>query len=225
MVRRVSFIVRDVAFLSYNAEHMKKGLFIVLEGGDGSGKDTQVALLQKELAAEYLFVRDPGSTEIGTKIREIVLHDERVAYQTELLMYLAARVQLAEECIKPALEKGTHVISQRFDLSTIAYQIYGRERHDLLAFVKDMSAYALGGLVPDLLIFLDCSPEEGIRRVHAMEAAPDRFEREHIAFHERVYEGYKQHLNDYPHHIVVDARKPKGDVYQDVLQAIQQVTQ
>ena len=206
---------------------MKKeteGKFIVIEGGDGAGKGTQIALLKKELGEEkYLFVRDPGSTDIGKKIREIVLHDERVSRPTELLMYLAARVQLAEEIIKPTLEKGVHVISHRFDLSTIAYQIYGRERLDLLQFVQQMSEYALGGLVPDLVVFLDCPPEEGIRRVLEMSTTPDRFEREKIAFHQRVYGGYKKHITDYPRNITVDALQKEDEVLKEVLNAIQEV--
>ena len=103
---------------------MAPGTFIVFEGGDGAGKDTQIELLHTKFdPARFVFVRDPGSTEIGQKLREIVLHDKRIARTAELLIYLAARVQLAEEKIRPALERGINVISNRFDLSTIAYQI------------------------------------------------------------------------------------------------------
>jgi dTMP kinase len=200
---------------------MEQGRFIVFEGGDGSGKDTQVALLQmhvekKGMKEQFLFVRDPGSTEIGTRLREIVLHDRRVSRTAELLMYLAARVQLAEERIRPALEKGMTVVSNRFDLSTIAYQIYGRERLELLTFVKQMSEYALGGIRPDTVVLLDCLPEIALRR--AAEAGElDRFEAEKLAFHERVRAGYHAHIGEYPEHFIIDATHSIEDIHSEVL--------
>lgn len=201
-----------------------KGRFIVFEGGEGAGKDTQIELLRvelerRELVSNYLFVRDPGSTEIGTKLREIVLHDHRVALTAELLMYLAARVQLAEEKIRPALDMGQNVISNRFDLSTIAYQIFGRERTGLLPFVKQMSEYALGGIRPDVIVFLDCPPEVGLRRA-ANAGELDRFESEKLAFHERVRTGYLMHLKEYPEHHMIDATRSREEVHGDVLSAL-----
>lgn len=197
-----------------------RGRFIVFEGGEGGGKDTQIELLQKELPQErYLFVRDPGSTEIGTKLRDIVLHDKRVARTAELLMYLAARVQLAEEKIRPALEAGITVISNRFDLSTVAYQIYGRERLDLLSFVRSMSEFALGGVRPDVVILLDVPPEVGLRRAR-MVGAPDRFESEELAFHERVRQGYHAHIREYPEHHIIDAARSIAVVHEEVRAAL-----
>lgn len=203
---------------------MSNGKFIVFEGGDGAGKDTQIELLRARLEREgtidqYVFVRDPGSTEIGTKLREIVLHDRRVARTAELLMYLAARVQLAEEKIRPALEAGITVISNRFDLSTIAYQIYGRQRLELLTFVKQMSEYALGGVRPDVVVLLDCPPELGLRRA-AKAGALDRFETEKIAFHERVRAGYHAHVHEYPEYHVIDATQSTEAVASEVARAL-----
>lgn len=200
------------------------GRFIVFEGGEGAGKDTQIDLLRALFERQgtidrYLFVRDPGSTEIGTKLREIVLHDRRVARTAELLMYLAARVQLVEEKIRPALEAGMTVISNRFDLSTTAYQIYGRERTDLLPFVKQMSEYALGGVRPDAIVFLDCPPEVGLRRAAAA-GGLDRFETEKIAFHERVRAGYLAHVGEYPEHHLIDAARSREEVHADVLRSL-----
>jgi dTMP kinase len=201
---------------------MTRGKFIVIEGGDGAGKDTQIDLLKGNLPEEkFLFVRDPGSTEIGLALREIVLHNKQVSRPAELLMYLASRVQLAEEKIKPALERGIHVISNRFDLSTIAYQIYGRERHDLLEFVKQLSNFALGGLRPDLVILLDCPPSVGLARI--AEKEHDRFESEKLAFHERVYEGYRKHIGDYSHKSI-DATRTPEDVHKEVLEAVTKLT-
>jgi dTMP kinase len=203
---------------------MNPGRFIVFEGGDGAGKDTQIEMLRAALAARgalsgYAFVRDPGSTEIGMKLREIVLHDTRVSRTAELLMYLAARVQLAEEKIRPALEQGITVVSNRFDLSTIAYQIYGRERLELLSFVKQMSEYALGGIRPDVVLLLDCPPDVGLARA-AKAGDLDRFEAEKRAFHERVRTGYRAHIAEYPAHYVIDATRSKEEVHTEVLRLL-----
>jgi dTMP kinase len=198
-----------------------KRRFIVFEGGDGAGKDTQIAMLEKYLVEkgvreQYVFVRDPGSTEIGTQLREIVLHDARVSRTAELLMYLAARVQLAHERIRPALEAGKVVVSNRFDLSTIAYQIYGRERLELLTFVKQMSEYALGGIRPDTVLLLDCPPDVGLRRAKAA-GELDRFEEEKLSFHERVRQGYHAHIAEYPEHHIIDATVDVHLVHEQVL--------
>jgi dTMP kinase len=199
---------------------MERGRFIVFEGGDGSGKDTQIELLKNHLGEEgHVFVRDPGSTDIGTKLREIVLHDKRVARTAELLMYLAARVQLAEEKIRPAIEAGKTVISNRFDLSTIAYQIYGRERLELLSFVKQMSECALGGVRPDVVLLLDCPPDIALRRA-ANAGELDRFETEKLAFHERVRTGYHAHIHEYPEHHVIDATMSVEEVHAEVVRAL-----
>ncbi|MFM2374600.1 MAG: thymidylate kinase [Candidatus Parcubacteria bacterium] len=203
---------------------MERGRFIVFEGGDGSGKDTQIERLRlhietQGLLNQYVFVRDPGSTDIGQQLREIVLHDKRVARTAELLMYLAARVQLAEEKIRPAIEAGIHVVSNRFDLSTIAYQIYGRERLELLTFVKQMSEYALGGVRPDIVLLLDCPPEIALRR-RAEASELDRFEQEKLAFHERVRAGYHAHLGEYAEHYIIDATQHIDKVHHDVLAAL-----
>jgi len=212
---------------------MTHGKFIVIEGGDGAGKDTQIALLKKEFGGsaeasakageeKILFVKDPGGTDIGTNLREIVLHNERVTRSAEFLIYLASRAQLVEEKIKPALKSGKDVISNRFDISTIAYQIYGRERTDMLDLTKRMSDFACGGLRPDLIVFLDCPPELGLRRALLSGEKIDRFEKEKIAFHTRVREGYTKHLPDY-NHVVIDGTRPIQEVFTDVLEAVREV--
>lgn len=197
-----------------------KGKFIVIEGGDGAGKDTQIDLLKQKLGEEkFLFVKDPGSTDVGMKLRELLLFNNSVTKRTELLLYLAARVQLMEERIQPALLKGTHVISNRFDLSTFAYQIYGRDRKEHLTFVQELSEYALSGTKPDLVIYLDCPPEEGLKRLMEEGERMDKFEKEKIEFHKRVHEGYRKHLPEY-NHVIIDATKSIGEVYKEVETAI-----
>jgi dTMP kinase len=196
------------------------GKFIVIEGGDGSGKDTQINKLREALGREkFLFVKDPGDTEIGLLLRNIVLYNDAITPQAELLLYLASRAQLTEEKIRPALERGIHVISNRFSPSTIAYQIYGRQRMDDMELLKIMSEYVLKGLRPDHIIYLDCPAEVGLARVSQSGERADRFEQETVDFHTRVREGYKAVLAEYPH-TIVDATRAPGDVYADVYAAV-----
>jgi len=199
--------------------HISQGKFIVFEGGDGAGKDTQIDLLKAKVNPDdYVFVRDPGSTVIGEQLRNMVLFDKHVARPTEMLLYLAIRAQMVTEKVKPAINAGKTVISNRFDLSTIAYQVYGRSRQDFLDFLKDASAFANEGVTPDLVLFLDCPPAVGIERTMAAKKL-DRFEEEKIAFHERVLEGYKKHITDYPH-VIIDATQSVDKVHTDVIKAL-----
>jgi len=194
---------------------MQRGTFIVIEGGDGAGKDTQIECIKAAFGEDTIrYVKDPGSTEIGQKIREIVLYNTDVTKKTELLLYLAARTQLVDEMIRPALASGIHVVSNRFDLSTLAYQIYGRERRELLAFVRELSTFAREGAEPDLVLYLDVPVRTGIERARKS-GDTNKFEDEELAFHERVREGYHAHLSDY-RHAVIDASRSIDEVCAEV---------
>lgn len=189
-----------------------RGKFIVFEGGDGVGKTTQVNLLKEKLGRDdVVYVGDPGGTEIGAKIREIVKYDTSLRERAELFLFLAARAQLVEEIIVPALEEGEHVISNRFDLSTIAYQIYGRRRTDELDLIFTISDYARI-VEPDLYIFFDAPIEISMTQAKGRYERPSRFEEEQIEFHTRVHEGYLKHLKDHNHEII-DATQSVGVVY------------
>ena len=118
---------------------MIKGLFVVIEGGEGTGKDTQIDLLKEKFAGreDVVFTREPGGTIVGEKIREVLLAKGSgpISVETELLLFLAARAQIVREIVAPALCAGKMVISNRFGLSTAAYQIYGRERPEYPEFL------------------------------------------------------------------------------------------
>jgi dTMP kinase len=203
---------------------MARGKFIVIEGGDGAGKDTQIEFLKRRFPApDFAYARDPGGTELGTKLREITQHGENVAREAELFLLLASRAQLVHEVIMPALAAGIHVVSNRFDISTFAYQIYGRERLSEKAFLKQLSDYARGEAVPDLVVLLDTPPEVGLARLPDRGEEATRFEREAIAFHERVREGYREAANEYPNVRIIDAARSKEDVWKDVEKAVQSV--
>ena len=197
-----------------------RGKFIVIEGGEGAGKDANIDLLKADFPSEdIVWVKDPGGTKLGGQLREIVQHGENLARETELFLFLASRAQLVHEVIEPALQSGKHVISNRFDLSTMAYQVYGRERVHLKESMVAVSKAARGTAIPDLLIYLDIDPEVGLERAAKRNERTSRFEAEAVAFHSRVREGYRAHIGDYQHEII-DASRPLEEVYRDVKSAV-----
>ncbi|OGG63066.1 dTMP kinase [Candidatus Kaiserbacteria bacterium RIFCSPHIGHO2_02_FULL_59_21] len=201
---------------------MTRGKFVVLEGGEGAGKSVQMGRI-REILPHGVFTRDPGGVETGEDIRRMVLSKEArgIDAATEILLFLAARAQLIAELIAPALESGKLVVCDRFILSTIAYQAYGRKKLEYLPLVKSVFEAIHHGCVPDLTIFLEVSPEVGLARARARLEAPNRFDEEEVAFHERVREGYKKHLNDYGKSAVVNADNDIEQVWQDVREALQ----
>jgi len=202
-----------------------RGKFIVFEGGEGSGKSAQMERLRGMLPRGTVFTRDPGGIETGEDIRRLVLSKDArgIDTATELLLFLAARAQLIAELIAPALEQGSMVVCDRFILSTIAYQVYGRQKMEYLPLVKDVFAMVNRGCIPDITIFLDVTPEVGLERAHSRLEAPNRFDEEAVAFHERVREGYKKHLGEYGKPFIIDADKPIDEVWRSIEETIQSI--
>lgn len=203
---------------------MTRGKFIIFEGGEGSGKTTIIERL-KTAHPEIVYTQDPGGTKLGEQIRALVLSEKTsgIDVGAELLLFLAARRQAVAEVIKPALDAGKNVISNRFGLSSIAYQIYGRERPQYLPFLRTVSEQILEGCTPDACILLDVTPQIGIARVRSRPEEPTRFDNEEIAFHERVREGYKKHIGEFGKPIIIDSDKPLEDVWTEVLRAVESI--
>lgn len=173
-----------------NKRTMKRGYFITFEGGDGSGKSTQIKLLQGFLTEQgyhVLLTREPGGTAISEKIRDIILDKKNAEMcdMTETMLYAAARAQLVQQVIKPAVDGGDIVICDRFVDSSIAYQAWGRGLGDL---VWDINRHAVGDYMPDLTILLKLDPMQGMKRIKSREQ--DRIELSSDDFHRKVYEGY-----------------------------------
>ena len=186
-----------------------KGLFIVMEGPDGSGKTTQINLLEqylKEAGYECLITREPGGTVIGEEVRELILNPEykEMSPVTEMLLYAASRAQLVHEVIGPALEAGRIVISDRFVDSSIVYQ--GIARNLGISTVAAVNAPGIGIYRPDGIFFIDLSEAEGIRRKKNQKKL-DRMEHESIDFHHLVSEGYRKVLAERPEVIKIDGGK------------------
>ena len=183
-----------------------KGLFIVMEGPDGSGKNTQINLLKEyleETGYECLITREPGGTVIGEEIRQLILNPEHkeMSPVTEMLLYAASRAQLVHEVIGPALEEGKIVISDRFVDSSIVYQ--GIARKLGISTVSAVNAPGIGIYRPDGIFFIDLSEAEGLRRKKEQKNL-DRMEQEGIDFHHMVSEGYRKVLSGRPEVMKID---------------------
>lgn len=199
---------------------VNKGFFITLEGCEGSGKSTQLQLLQnflKESGKEFIFTREPGGTPIAEQIRKIILDGNNVEMQdeTEALLYASARVQHIKEKIIPAKNSGKIIVCDRYIDSSFAYQAYARGLG--MEFVSGVNVYAMQNCMPDLTFFLDISPREAfIRKGGADEG--DRLEQSGIAFHEKVYQGYLSLAKQFPQRIaVIDARKAAEQVFDQIV--------
>ena len=192
------------------------GLFVTFEGIDRSGKTTQARLLCEALAPDALGVREPGGTEAGERIREI-LKDPAVELspRTEALLFAAARAELVEQVIRPALEEGRTVVSDRFLDSSLAYQ--GGARGLGVEEVGRINRFATGGLAPDLTVLLDLTSEAAAARSGQL----DRFEDEGRALQERVAEAYEELAAADPGRWRrIDADRPADQVHADVLAAV-----
>ena len=185
-------------------------LFITFEGGEGCGKSTQARALYRRLlrsGVPSLLTHEPGGTPLGSQLRRWLKGENDVDPQTELLLFNASRAHLVSRVIRPALEKGIVVICDRFSDSTIAYQGYGRGLD--FALIETVNKIGTQGLRPDLTMLLNLPVEQGLarKRLH------DRFEREGLAFHRQVRQGYMEMARSEPERwLVIDASLPEKEI-------------
>jgi dTMP kinase len=195
---------------------------ITFEGGDGTGKSTQIRALEdylRQLGRSCLLTREPGGTTLGDLIRKVLLDvaDHEIAAPTELFLYLADRAQHVHEIILPAIKAGKIVLCDRFTDSTLAYQGYGRGID--LEWLRQLNNVASGAMCPDLTFLLDCPVNVGLARAAQRQAQSvvarreDRFEREKLEFHEKVRVGFLAMARSEPERFrVIDVAKPVEEI-------------
>ena len=203
---------------------------VTFEGGDGTGKSTQIRALEehlRQLGRPCLLTREPGGTALGELIRKVVLEvgDREIAPPTELFLYLADRAQHVHEIILPAIKAGKIVLSDRFTDSTLAYQGYGRGID--LKWLRQLNSTASGTVSPDLTFLLDCPVEVALARTARRQAQAarreDRFEQEKLEFHEKVRAGFLDLARGEPGRFrVIDAAKPAQETAAAIRRIIDQ---
>ncbi|RDU34820.1 dTMP kinase [Neobacillus piezotolerans] len=207
---------------------MRKGLFITTEGPEGAGKTTVLNLLDehlKEMGIKTLITREPGGIDIAEQIRRVILEPENTAMdpRTEALLYAAARRQHLVEKVRPALEAGAIVLCDRFVDSSLAYQGYARGLG--IDEVYKINEFAIETMMPDLTIYFDIAPEEGLARIDRHKGREvNRLDLEELDFHQKVREGYHLLLERFPDRIaMIDASLPMEEVFTAALAKIQEI--
>jgi len=198
-------------------------MFITLEGPEGSGKSTQARLLVEalqRLRRDVLATREPGGTPIGEQIREVIhsLKNTDMQERTEILLFQASRAQLVEQVIRPHLANGGVVVCDRYADSTLAYQGYGYGRD--LEQLRNLIAFATGGLQPDLTLLLDMDAEAGLKR-RLKGGEWNRLDALDLSFHQRVREGYHHLVQTSPERwVIIDADRSVESVQADIQQIV-----
>jgi dTMP kinase len=204
-----------------------RGLFITIEGPDGAGKSTQGRLLNDHIrrVGEVLHTREPGGTDIGERIRQVLLGEAAMEPQTEMLLFAASRAQFVAEIVEPALRAGRLVLSERFVDSSLAYQGYARALG--IDVVRAVNEVATRGLRPDLTLLLDIDPAVGLTRAREADGKEgrrgvgDRMEQEGVAFQQRVREGFLLIAREEPQRVrVIDASRDLETVHGDIVRIV-----
>ena len=202
--------------MSVPGVYAERGVFVCLEGGEGSGKSTQSRLLREALTGEgytVVLTFEPGDTPVGQELRRIVLDPATGALsdRCEALLYAADKAEHVDSLVRPALERGEVVITDRYVDSTLAYQGAGRALD--VAEVEQVARWATGDLRPHLTVVLDLEPAAGLGRFESR----DRIEGESLEFHQRVREAFVAMAKDDPdHYLVLDARAPIQEIHEQI---------
>jgi len=212
--------------LNHMTTPTKRGKFIILEGGEGAGKSSQLRDIKELYGDRIITTREPGGTPYAEEIRHIILKSENVGQadaKTHFALFWAARADHMKNKIIPALESGINVISDRFDSTTFAYQIYGQGAKELEGFFWQTRDFYLGNNKPDMYIYLDVSAEEGLRRKSFQsESENNHFDKRKVDFHNLARAGFMEFFKQVPS-VIIDANSPKAEVKIALIEAIDKV--
>ena len=204
---------------------MRRGLFVTFEGSEGCGKSTQIQLLAawlRERGHDAVLTREPGGTLAGDAIRHLLQHAPEghgLVPEAELFLFAASRAQLVREVIRPALETGRVVISDRFHDSTAVYQGVARQLDPEMT--RTVNGYAIGDTRPDITFLLDMDARDAFERLHKRERARDRMESEPLAFYEAVRDGYRRAASAEPQRFaVLDATRTENELAAEIRQIL-----
>ncbi len=204
---------------------MRKGKFIIIDGGDGAGTTTVSKKIVERFGWNAIYTHEPGGSPYAEKIRELILSDDAKLSdaETQFLLFWAARRDHLQQTVQPALEKGKIVISDRFDSSTYAYQIVAQDNRALEELFWDIRKFVLKDLEPDLYILLDVPAKEGMRRVQKRGEELNHFDKMKLEFHEKVNAGLREFIGEkIGNGHIIDAREPLDEVVKNSVEAIEE---
>lgn len=197
---------------------MRNSCFIVFEGGDGSGKTTQINLLYQWFRKnnyDVVVTKEPGGTKLGESVRNIILHGEKIDPKTEALLYAADRAHHVNTVVRPALQLGKVVLSDRYFDSSVAYQGYGRRLGERV--ITDLNVWATDNLQPDLVIVLDIDPENSM-----VYGVKDNIENQPVDFHKKVREFFLKKAEQHDNYVVINAKDKIDSIHKKILDTLQE---
>jgi dTMP kinase len=201
-----------------------KGKLIVIEGGDGAGKSTQIENLKKLFGERFLLTREPGGTEYAEQIRTLALDNPLAKHadgKTLFMLMWGSRAEHVNHLIVPALEEGKIIVSDRFDSSTFAYNICAQEQEHLKEYFWQTREAILGSHIPDLYIYLDLAPEIGTARLLGRDDNKNHFDERPMDFKYKVREGFLEFLQHVPH-AIIDATQTREKIFEDILNVLKE---